>query len=252
MRLAVCWIWESPFSWSKFVDSALELERPERARDHVGRMQPIHTRFMRGRGWCPARRHLDACEKAMAWDADLICIIGADQVYEPDMLCRLIERWNQGYEVVSALVPTRGYIPHIDMKPFQPVAYRIPMNTAGSVKLQQFDDLEQYVQKIDPTDGDMQQINFIGSGVLMFHRDHLYALKRPWFYETIHSETQMRLACMDTKFVWRLQTEAGAKVWVDTTIKVKHIHDMEIDETFQDRFMDWAEPGKGDQAICPT
>ena len=28
---------------------------------------------------------------------------------------------------------------------------------------------------------------------------------------------------------------------------IKHLHIFEIDETFQDRYLDWAEPGKGDR-----
>jgi hypothetical protein len=49
--------------------------------------------------------------------------------------------------------------------------------------------------------------------------------------------------------VWRLRSEAGAEVWVDTTIKVTHLHTFEIDDTFTDRFADWMEPGVGDDEI---
>ena len=236
--------------YTKYVDSMLELERPAVANDHSGKPQTMATRFIRGPGWCPARRHMEACEIALSWGADLICIVGADQIYPQDMLPRLIERWNQGYEVIAAMVPTRGYMPHMQMKPFQPMAWRIPNSEDGATKIKVCHDVEKLVDPIDPTEGDVQRVNFIGSGVLMFHRDHLLALKKPWFYETIDPDTFGRLACMDTKFVWRLQMEAGAKIWADTTIKVKHIHDMEIDETFQDRFEDWAEDGNGDRAIC--
>ena len=55
-----------------------------------------------------------------------------------------------------------------------------------------------------------------------------------------------RVADMDTRMVWRLAFEVGAQVWVDTTIKVRHLHTFEIDDTFQDRFADWAEPGATD------
>ena len=100
MHLGVLPIWESPFMYSDCVDSLLALERP-----------PGWTvTFHRGRGWGPARRHLDACEKALAAGADLLLILGGDQVYEPDLLCRLAQRWAEGYETVAALVPARGYI----------------------------------------------------------------------------------------------------------------------------------------------
>jgi hypothetical protein len=41
----------------------------------------------------------------------------------------------------------------------------------------------------------------------------------------------------------------GIKSYVDTTIKVNHTHVFEIDETFPDRFADWAD-GWGDPNIC--
>ena len=53
-----------------------------------------------------------------------------------------------------------------------------------------------------------------------------------------------------TWFVWRLHAEAGAQVWVDTTIRVRHIHPFLIDESFQERFADYAIPGVGPADIC--
>ncbi len=235
MKLVVGTPWSSPFMWTKYVDAMLALHRPQEARSYVG-IEPLEVDFVRGTGWCPAKRHVDLCEKALEKGADLICIVGADQIHPPDMLLRLIQRWNEGYEVISALVPTRGWIEHARMRPFQPMAWRIPSNEKNRIKMQQFEDVEKFVELVDPDDGEIQKINFIGSGVLMFHRDHLLALEKPWFFETVEHETQRRIACMDTKFVWRLQIEAGAEVVVDTTIKIRHLHDMEIDDTFQHIF----------------
>ena len=206
-------------------------------------------RSVRGAGWCPARRHTHICEQALQLGADLILIVGADQIHPPDMLDRLIARYNEGYEVVSALVPARCYLAWQPMKPFQPMAWRIkPHLTQMEVQDGVFP--ENAVEVIDPNDGDMQPVNFIGSGVLMFHRDHLTSLKRPWFRESINPETYQRLASMDTTFVWRLQSEAGAKVWVDTTINVKHLHAFPIDRTFSGRFDDWMDPMIGDPVVC--
>jgi hypothetical protein len=250
MKLAVGWPWSSAFSLTAWADAMLDLQRPSEARDSLGRMQPVETRFFRGRGWCPARRHAHICEQALDWGADLILVVGADQVHPPDMLQRLIARWNQGFEVVTALVPARGYVGWQEMKPFQPMAWRIkPGASLDMGSLNALGAVPNEVEVIDPAAGEMQRVDFIGSGVLMFHRDHLLALKQPWFTETFDEEFR-RTACMDTKFVWRLQAEAGAEVWVDTTIKVKHLHVFEIDETYSGRFADWAEPGTGDPAIC--
>jgi hypothetical protein len=249
MKLAVGTPWASPFMWTEYVDAMLNLRRPPVARNALGELEPLEVTFIRGPGWCPARRHTAICEQALAWGADLILIVGADQIHPPDMLERLIGRWNEGYEVVAALVPARGYIGWQPMKPFQPMAWRIkphlaPMEIADG-PLPKND-----TEVIDPAAGDVQMVNFIGSGVLMFHRDHLLSLDRPWFRESVDPVTYQRLASMDTTFVWRLQTDAGAKVWVDTTILVKHLHPFSVDRSFSDRFADWAVDGQGDPMIC--
>lgn len=235
MKLGVCWIWGSPFVWTRSVESMLGLRHPA----------GVEVGFFRGTGWGPAKRHINACEKALAWGADHILILGADQVYEPDLLERLVARVREGYEVVAALVPTRGYLGWEKMKPFQKMAWRLKSNGLAAI---QWDRNE--LEAVDPQDGEMQRIDFIGSGCILFHKDHLAALQRPWFFEDIDHETQNRIACMDTRFCYRLHAEAYAQVWVDTTIQIKHIHPFEIDESFSDRFGDWALPGVGDPSIC--
>lgn len=229
--------------YSDCVDSLLNLERP-----------PGWTvTFHRGRGWAPARRHQDACEKALAAGAELLLILGADQVYEPDLLCRLAARWDEGYEAVAALVPARGFVAwNQGMLPFHKIAWRFKASD-GTPTARQYhgQDVDgDMLEIIDPAAGAMQQIHFIGSGVFLFHRDHLLSLKRPWFYETVDHESQTRTACMDTRFCFRLTTEAGVNIWVDTTIRVRHLHIFKIDDTFPQRFADWAQPGIGDPAIC--
>lgn len=234
-KLAVCWIWTSPFVWSQSVGSMLNLRHPA----------GYEVSFFQGRGWSPACRHNHACEQAVAWGADRIVIVGADQVYEPDLLERLIARRDAGHEVVAALVPTRGYIADMDMRPFQRMAFRIKGNGLAPVSWNRHG-----LEVVDPAAGDLQRIDFIGSGVIMFDADHLLALKRPWFFEKVDQRTQQRTACMDTTFCYRLRSEAYAQVWVDTTIKVRHLHAFAIDETFPARFDDWAQPGAGEAAIC--
>ncbi len=239
MKLAVCWPWTSAFVCSRFVETALNLRHPANT-DVV---------FFRGVGDSSVRRHIFACRTAVNGGADLICIIGADQTYEPDMLERLVARFREGYEVVSALVPTRGYIDFNGGKPFQPMAWRrapAVMGPDGTMHQP-----ETAMEVIDPAEGDMQRVDYIGSGVIMFHRDHILSLKEPWFYDTIVDEKrQARVACMDSIFCWRLIREAGATVWVDTTINVKHLNEFEIDRSFSARFADWTERGKGDPRLC--
>lgn len=241
MKIAVGYPWSSPFTFTGFTDNLANLERPE----------GCEVRIFRGQGWCPARRHAHICEQALAWGADLITIIGADQVHPEDLLIRLLQRFREGCEVITALVPVRGYVGWQDMKPFQPMAWRFKTSDRPVLRAYRGQQLDgDMLEVIDPKDGDVQRVNFIGSGVLMFHRDHLLALSKPWFSEMVDHATQQRISNMDCRFVWRLQTEAHAKVWVDTTIKVKHLHVFPIDATYQDRFADWTKPDSGDPAIC--
>ena len=246
LKLAVVFPWSSPFIWTATTESMLNLRHPE----------GCEVRFIRGGGWCPARRHIEGCQKAVDWGADYILIVGSDQVYEPDLLERLIARTQQGYDVVAALVPARGYFGRNKMRPFQPMAWRLKTtDQLGSMEVREYrgyqtdgDMIE--VVELQPGDEEMQQINFIGSGVLMFHTDYLLSLDKPWFFEKYDATTMERHASMDTTFVWRLQDEAFATIWLDTAIKIKHIHPFEIDDTFQYRFLDWMQPGVGDVDIC--
>jgi len=233
-KLAIGYPWVSQFMWTFFGENAMNLQRPE------------NSRWFRGRGWCPARRHIDICEQAIKWGASHILIVGSDQVHPEDMIPRLIKRVEEDdCDVVTALVPSRGNVPAMHMKPFQPMAWRWKSNTK-SREYRGYDLDSDMFEVIDPKAGDLQKIDFIGSGVLLFPIDGLLALQKPWFYETFEPEDMKRQASMDTTFVWRLQSRAGLQVWCDTTINVGHIYPFIIDRSYQDRFPDWQEAGYGE------
>jgi hypothetical protein len=136
----------------------------------------------------------------------------------------------------------------MNMRPFQPMAWRFK----ESQEFREYRGFEldgDMIEVIDPAKGDLQEINFIGSGVLMFPTDALNSISKPWFGESFTPDRLQRLASMDTRFVWELQTQAKLRCWVDTTIKVGHLNTFIIDETFQYRFEDWAERGYGECAM---
>ena len=217
-RLCIGWPWEPPTVYSKVMDNYLSLQRPE------------SSFWVRGLGQYPARRHIDICEKALVGKASHILIIGADQIHPTDMVPRLISRMEQdGCDVISALVPTNGKTGKV--KYFQKCAWvQGKLNELGNWDL------------INPTE-DLMRITGIGSGVLMFPVSALHQLERPWFIEHFNTKTYERIHCMDTEFVHRLELEAGLKLWVDTTIMVKHYVPLQVDETFMDRFDDWNDTG---------
>ncbi len=238
MKIAVGNCWSSPFIWTAFADTILNLQHP---RGH-------EVKFFIGKGWSSPRRHNHLCEQAVDWGADYLCIIGSDQIHPEDMLIRLVKRIEEGCDAISALVPFRGFVDWQFMKPFQLMAWRFECDGLRSFNSIRSDG--DMAKPISREDGDLQRVHIIGSGVLMFSIDHLLALPKPWFYDHTDFKSQHRVADMDTAFVWRLQQFAGATIWVDTTIKVKHLHVFPIDDSFADRFQDWVDPKKADRDIC--
>jgi len=216
-KLCIGWPWQPPTMWTRITNNYLSLQRPE------------NSFWVRGLGWCPARRHIDICEKAISGEASHLLIIGADQIHPKDMIPRLIARIeDNGCDVISVPIPTNGNTDKI--KYFQKCAW--VQNKSG--KLGEWD-------LIDLSKGDLQQIKSIGSGVLMFPVSALNQIRKPWFKEHFDPLTYKRISCMDIEFAYRLECDAGLKVWTDTTIKVNHWIPFEVDETFEKRFEDWNE-----------
>jgi hypothetical protein len=208
-KLAAGFPWASPFIWTEAVDAYLNMKHPP----------GYETRWFRGQGWCPARRHIHLCEQALDWGADLFCFVGPDQVHPEDMLLRLIHRIeHDNCDVITALVPTRGHME--GHEPFQRLAWKR--------------DLKGHYLTIDPDDGELQPIDIIGSGVLMFPTSALERMRQPWFNEIItHKKSLNHATNSDTDFVRRLKSEAGLDVWVDTTIEVSHINPFQISRNWE-------------------
>lgn len=235
--LAVGYPWASPFIWTLTAENLMNLARPP----------DIPVRFVRGHGWCPARRHIDICEKAILQGASHILILGSDQVHPEDLIPRLVSRIeNDRCDAICAMVPTRGHVPGQNTGPFQPMAWRFKENTEPRQYRSMQEDGDM-VELITPAGGDLQRVDFIGSGCILFPTEALRYIRRPWFGEKFTPDRYAREATMDTTFAWRLWWEAEVRLWVDTTIKITHLNIFEIDDTYQHRFSDWVESGYGSQ-----
>jgi hypothetical protein len=200
------------------------------------------VRWFRGTGWCQAKMHIDMMEQAVEWGADRICILGSDQIHPEDMFVRLMEHLDTpGIGVISAAVPSRAYVGSQEMKPFQRMAW-----------LQVGDGRAEPAKALDLKGVPCPvQIDFIGTGVVMFETSDLLRLKKPWLSNQIaDGERLTRKANADVAFVHSFVDQLGLSLFVDPSIEVRHLHTFEIDETFSERFADWAEPGKGDPSIC--
>jgi len=224
-KLAVCYPGDTSFVFMQAFESMVAIETPE----------DCEVEWFRGVGWCQARRRAHAAEQAIEWGADLIVCLDLDQVYEPDILKRLLARHDEGCQMVAAMVPMRGYVESSLMKPFQRLAWKIEDGQFAPVNVE---------------DGDLQRCEFPTSAALLLRADDLQRLSKPWYFFTYKPDTWEQVHGEDGNFALRMMSELGVKAWVDTTIQVKHIHPFQIDETFSDRFADWSEEGHGESAIC--
>ena len=221
-KLAVCYPGDTQSVFMSSFASIVNIEYPD-----------CEVKWFRGVGWCQARRRTDVCEKALEWGADLICQLDIDQVYEPDVLKRLLERIDGGCDIVAAMVPLRGYIRASKTEPFGGAAWKMDGGCFEQVKR---------------NDGDLQEAEFPTSACVMFKAEILDKLEKPWYQNKFDPATYRMIHGEDGTFFYRLSLK-GVKSYVDTTIKVKHCHVFQIDETYSERFADWAD-GHGEPEIC--
>lgn len=221
MKLAVCYPGNIPTFYAVAVESLLNIRRPEN----------YEISWFRGLGWCQARRRTDVVEKALAWDADLIVSFDMDQVYEPDILERLVARIEDGYSCVSALVPSRGKSPALD-RPFQGTGWRL--------------DGTKYIP-VTPEDGEMVRAEFPTHACCIFKAFDISRLNKPWYENKYDLKNWEEVEGEDSRFFLRMNRELSVDTWIDTTIKVKHCNVFKIDETYSNRFHDWipGPPGSG-------
>jgi len=217
-KLAVCYPGDMPTFHASAIESILNIRLPE----------SFETRWIRGLGWCQARRRINAAEKAIAWGADLIASFDMDQVYEPDVLERLTARIEEGYGCVAALVPSRGKSPSLP-SPFQGMGWRLGENG-------------DFIP-VTREDGDMVAAEFSTHGCCIFRASDIQRLQQPWYTYKYDEKNWQEIEGEDSRFFLRMNRELKVDTWIDTTIKIKHCHLFQIDETFKERFPDW-KPGE--------
>lgn len=220
-KLAVCYPGDMPTMYASAIESILNIRHPK----------GYEVRWFRGFGWCQARRRIVMMESALEWGADYIVSLDMDQVYEPDVLERLIARAEEGYLSVSALVPSRGKSPALS-HPFAGCGWRL---------------VDGELVEVTPADGEMVKADFPTSACNIIDSDLIFRLRRPWFKYTYDEKTWEEVEGEDSRFFYRINHELKEDTWIDTTIKVKHCHLFKIDETYSDRFSDWVPgpPGSG-------
>lgn len=170
----------------------------------------------------------------MAWGADYVCMLDADQTYPTDILVKFLKHMNDGKDMVAAMVPQRGFTAGAGMKPFQRLAWKTEDNLT--------------LIPVNVVDGELQKAVLPSCAAIIFRAKDLLRLPKPWFVDSYDPQTLKRKFAEDLNFVLNM-VKCGVEPWVDTTIKVKHLNLFQIDETFTERFADW-EQGGGDPSIC--
>ena len=219
-KIAVCYPGDIPSVYTSPFNSMVNIEPPK----------DCEVKWFRGLGWCQARRRTHMCEQAIEWGADIIAQLDIDQVYEPDILKRLLARYDEGYKIIAAMVPVRGYLKDSKVKPFGRLAWR---STEGGKAF----------EPVKTSEGEVLEVDFPTSACVLFGADALLMLPKPWYYIKYSPETWKMIEGEDGDFFLRMG-RIGIKSYVDTTIKVKHAYVFEIDETYSKRFPDWKEGGE--------
>ena len=220
IKLAIVIPWGLDMIWRRTWETYEELEKP-----------PSY-KLIFGTGRTPARRHEIGCEEALIWGATHILILGGDQVYpESDMIRKMVkwievnnfEEWTSRKKVINCLVPIRGHRPGQGTKPFQPIGMRLD---------EEFNELVPITREDKP----LVKTEVIGTGVMLFEAGILDGLKKPWFADEHMKGTNDTKVMQDVAFVKKLN-DSGSQVWCDTSIVVKHLGVLEIDDSFQYRFL---------------
>ena len=229
-KLAVLVPWDSPFMWTKPAFNLMNLEVPE----------GWQLRYISGAGWCPATRHNNAMARGLNWGANALYFHGGDHVVDEDILVKLIGHLEDGWDMATGWIPSRGMFGIKHDLPFPNLAFKLKdgvTSLPGPMPVLDFD--QENMELIHDDDAPSQEIHMIGTGSLMLKCEVVKDMKRPWFQEVIRKDGFYgRFAVQDSYFVYRCCVENGFRLWLDTTIKQYHIDAFPIDKTFKERFKD--------------
>lgn len=234
-KLAVLVPWDSPFMYTYPAFNLMNLQHPE----------GYEVRYFMGSGWCPAARHNDALARGLNWGAHACVFMGADHHCDEDILVKLMGHLEDGYDMATSWVPSRGTYGEDTELVFPFLAFRMKdideVHNLGAREILQPAAVEMIVGPDVPS----QEIHIIGTGNLMFKVDVVRDMKLPWFREVLKADDRLfqRHFIQDCYFVFRCTVLGGATLWLDTTIDVKHMMVMPIDETYSERFADKARQG---------
>lgn len=228
-KLAVVVPWDSKFMFTHTAFNLMNLEHPK----------GYQVRYIMGEGWCPATRHNSGVGMALNWGADLVCFMGADHFVDEDCLVKLVHHIDErSYDMSCGWVPSRGVVgPNKTPYPF--LAFKLKHLDRLDPKIPPVLQFDEDNWEILGHGSESQEIDVIGTGIMMLKADILRDMKQPWFMEFIQREPLFnRIPVQDSHFVYRCTVEGGNRMWLDTTIGAYHLDIFPIDETYTERFKD--------------
>ncbi len=203
--------WTSAFMHTPWVDAALRLRAP------AGH----ELDWVRGLGWCDARRIHYIIEHALAEDADVVVFLDADVIVPPEWLELMTKHLETGIRAVASVVPMRGRA-HEQYAPFEMMAWNV---------------LDGELVPVERGSG-LQKVDYVAMGASMFDVSIFREHPSPWTWHEHGEGYKAKGSTADSIFIKNLR-ELGIEVFADPSVEVKHLHTFQIDQTYESRFPEW-------------
>lgn len=181
--------------YSAFFDSFIQLERPDfkYLPAKNGPIDQLRNRIV---------------EQALMQGCSHLWMIDTDQEYPKDALTKML---SHNLPVVHALVPRR-------YPPFD--------NLMMKGELNHFTSAGGY------TDGSLVEVDACGTGCVLYNVQVFKKIRPPWFeFKANPDKEKGGVVGEDIGFCLKLK-KAGYKIYVDTSVKVKHLTTFSVDEAF--------------------
>lgn len=182
-----------------FVMELARLERRSNFRFFTGNVHRLHVSY--------ARELI--CDEAAKVGMDLVFMVDDDMIVPRRTFERLFETMQKtGADLVAPICTQRVH-------PFKPVLYRFKHKEEGGVRTFQ----NEFVEDYKPNE--TLEVDAVGFGVVLIKMDLIRKMKQPRFFSNTNIGE-------DIWFCYKAKAECGAKIVVDTSIKIGHMRPPEM------------------------
>lgn len=146
-------------------------------------------------------------EQALRNSCTHMVMMDTDQVYPPETITKLLGHWQY-------VVGTRVYRRY---PPFDPVMYRGELHKAHRIPDEEC------------LSGKLVEVDFVGTGCVMFDMRIFMDLEPPWFRSLPRTEEHKPVG--EDFYISHRIRQAGYKIYVDTSIDITHLATMEVNSS---------------------